>query len=72
MLADLGLSHSTLHQATLSADGRHLLAVLPTGPREVAPTFEVVVVDLLKKKETRRTTVKRSPKDFVLLAALPC
>lgn len=45
---------------------------MPTGPSAHAPNFEVVVVDLVEKKVTRRTAVKRSQKYFALLAALPC
>ena len=68
-LLDLGQSYGTLHQTTISSDGRYLLAVLPVGDA-TAPDQSLVTVDLVEKKIVN--TLVNKDQNMPILAAIPC
>ena len=68
---DLGKSWSALHQLTMTADGRHLIAMLPVGGNQDYQNMAFVTVDLVAKKVVKRV-VNTNPKDYSFLQAIPC
>ena len=71
-LLDLGDAKPSLHQATISPCGKYLLLELAVGKDPNYPTQDIVVVDLLNKKEVQRIPVPHSQKDISVLAAMTC
>eukprot|EP00747_Dinoflagellata_sp_TGD_P191887 gnl/TRDRNA2_/TRDRNA2_55903_c0_seq1.p1 gnl/TRDRNA2_/TRDRNA2_55903_c0~~gnl/TRDRNA2_/TRDRNA2_55903_c0_seq1.p1 ORF type:complete len:330 (-),score=57.62 gnl/TRDRNA2_/TRDRNA2_55903_c0_seq1:100-957(-) len=72
VLVDLGTAAATLHQTTISPDGKYLVAVLSDGSTKEMPypNARLVTVDILAKKVVN--TIVALGKDFTMLAAMPC
>ena len=69
-LIDLGLSWGTLHQTTISSDGRYLSAKVQVGSRE-APIDHMLLVDVVQKKIVRRV-VPKDDQNIALLSMMAC
>ena len=69
-LIDLGLSWGTLHQTTISSDGRYLSAKVQVGSRE-APIDHMLLVDVVQKKVVRRV-VPKDDQNIALLSMMAC
>jgi hypothetical protein len=74
VLADLGKTCYDLHQATVSADGRYMMANVGSGNCDGYPQGELVTVDMVSKKVVGRIVVKDTTPatGLALLAAIPC
>lgn len=71
LLMTLGKAWGTLHQTTISSDGRYLMVLLGTGDNPDVPIQNMVTIDLVAKKEVGRVVVKDN-KNIAILQVLPC
>jgi len=71
LLLSLGKAWGTLHQTTISSDGRYLMVLLGTGDDPDFPVQNMVTIDLVAKKEVGRVVVKDNA-NIAILQVLPC
>lgn len=71
LLLTLGKAWGTLHQTTISSDGRYLMVLLGTGDNRDVPIQNMVTIDLVAKREVGRIVVKDN-KNIAILQVLPC
>jgi hypothetical protein len=70
VIVDLGKSVGSLHQTTISTDGRYLMVLLSMDTTDY-PVENLVTVDLVAKKEVNRIVLKQ-PKAWAPLALIAC
>ena len=70
MVYDLGKTWNTLHQTTISGDGRYLMVVAGIGGNINFPDYTIFTIDLVKK--TAVQTKVQNSYDIVPLAAMAC
>lgn len=69
-MLDLGLSYVTLHQMSISADGKYLMVIMGTVNTHL-PTYTLLTVDLVAKKVVKSIEMKH-PKFITPLSLMPC